>query len=126
MSQNIELSGRFTLANLDVFASITTQETEPHNVHWRFVIPQGIQVLHGGPLEGDFQMKPGELHSVGITLDFTTLSPAQMNQAKLKLLKVDTTIGSTNATVGFKSDGDTKTIEQLCDSARRSREPFGR
>jgi hypothetical protein len=71
-------------------------------------------------------MKPGEQLCQGITLDFTKLSPAQMDQAKLKLIKVETSTSPKNASIASKADGDTKTIEQLCESARKSREPFGR
>lgn len=126
MSQNVELSGTFTGSDLDVYAAIKTDETEPHYVHYRFVIPQGIEVAHGRRIEGDLLIKPGEEHLRGITLSLSKLSPAQIDEAKLKLVKVETVTSPTHASVDAKADGDTKTIEQLCESARESRDPFGR
>lgn len=123
MSENIELSGRFSGQNLHVTATIRLQEREPHTVRWHFEVPPDIEIR--GTTRGEIpRVGPHQPHVQTIELDLSRLSSQQREMLKLRQIKFNITVSNS----GSKADSDTKTIGQLIEGAqeeqRRMTHPY--
>ena len=121
MSDNVKLHAWLTSDTLDVFADISNFQRKSEKVMWRFVMPDGIRLMHRNRLEGEIVLMPGRLDRVGVSICRTSLEP--ISEAGLKELRIEVTVIDDTREDEPLSYVDIKTIGQVIETAKFARSP---